>query len=260
MRIKHGRKMSFKILIISSLAAKELTHYAKGHYDQQLVANNDTEALYILENNDIDIILLDMEMLHLFAGIKNYVRLHDIAVMLIDAKLAHESQYYQEKLGLLNQFDQLTGLYNKNYFNAVLGDLCEKLSQSNAPLALVMIDIDSFKSINDAQGHLAGDESLKEIALLLKKSIRNQDLLARFGGEEFILALPATEVSSAFTMIERIRNSIELELHVTASFGISAYKHGEAIDNLINRADLALYQAKLEGKNLVMLSRENLVT
>ena len=140
--------------------------------------------------------------------------------------------------------DGLTGLYNKNYFYS-----CYK-KHLTAPLSILMIDLDNFKNINDTHGHLNGDLALKEAAEIFKHSIRNSDILARFGGDEFILMLPETNLEGAYIVGERIRKAMEKKYPV--SIGVAALELNNSLEELINNADKALYRAKKQGKNMVM--------
>ena len=156
--------------------------------------------------------------------------------------------------------DSLTGLYNRHYFNSQAEVILSDSLKTQEALSLIMLDLDFFKAVNDTYGHLAGDEVLKQTAQRLKRSIRSTDILARFGGEEFILLLAGTTIDEAGFIAERMRKSIENEayssedtnLSSTASFGISSLKPLDTIEALINRADKALYIAKDQGRNRVV--------
>jgi len=123
-----------------------------------------------------------------------------------------------------------------------------------------MFDIDLFKKVNDTCGHQAGDTVLKEITHLVQQNIRTEDILARFGGEEFLVVLPGTGRHEAMEMADRLRHKIstkwikteEGQIRVTASFGVAAYKPRTDMAHLVKSADTMLYKAKLAGRNLVM--------
>ncbi len=168
----------------------------------------------------------------------------------------------QEKLAIT---DGLTGIPNHRYLQDFLAKEFERARRYMHPLSLIMLDIDSFKTINDTYGHEVGDMVLKEIARILALSVREVDLVARYGGEEFAIVLPETSLESAFNTAERLRLRIEKskiptpkgELQVTISLGISCLKAGhQTKDELISAADEALYRAKRGGKNRVELQRE----
>ena len=159
--------------------------------------------------------------------------------------------------------DALTGLHNRRYMESHLGTLAEQASSRGKPLALMMIDIDFFKSINDKYGHDAGDDVLREFAMRIRKSIRGIDLACRYGGEEFVIVMPETDLHVAGIVAERLRRSIAGELfsvskgakriEVTISIGLSMLelKGGSAAD-VLKRADTALYRAKHNGRNRVV--------
>jgi two-component system cell cycle response regulator len=162
--------------------------------------------------------------------------------------------------------DRLTGLYNHAYFDHFLKHEIKRSSRHSAPVALLMIDIDDFKSCNDLLGHLAGNEILKTLGRLVSSHVREIDLGARYGGEEFAVVLPHTDLAEAAEVAERIRKIIadhsfadasKLPLKkVSVSIGVAVYP-GDApnAEALIHKADQALYEAKRSGKNRVCLSK-----
>jgi diguanylate cyclase (GGDEF)-like protein len=168
----------------------------------------------------------------------------------------------KEKLERLANFDSLTGLYNRR---AILGNLRELINRANRykeDFSLVMLDIDNFKRVNDRYGHLTGDEVLEKIAALIRRNIRDTDIVGRYGGEEFIIILPHTNLSSAWVIAERIRSIIEKAemkdpagnvFAVTVSQGLSNWERGEDADSLISCCDEALYKAKGKGRNRVQI-------
>ena len=160
------------------------------------------------------------------------------------------------KLEIKANFDALTGAYNRVAFY----DMYPFFSKEPYfhPLSLIMFDIDNFKSINDTYGHNVGDIVLKTVAETVKKHLRRSDIFVRWGGEEFIVLLPHTDVEGALKVAEKLRRAIEglniPELKgrkVTASFGVTEVKPKEKLEEVIFRADMALYKAKREGKNRV---------
>src|SRR5215469_652906 len=159
--------------------------------------------------------------------------------------------------------DALTGLHNRRYMESHLATLAEQASARGKPLALMMLDIDYFKSINDNYGHDAGDDVLREFAVRIRKSIRGIDLACRYGGEEFVIVMPETDLHVAGMVAERLRRSIAGEpfaihkgtnrIEVTISIGISTLEQkGEAVSDVLKRADVALYRAKHDGRNRVV--------
>lgn len=151
--------------------------------------------------------------------------------------------------------DSLTGLLNRRSFRKTLSKTMAFARRQGFPLSLVMIDIDHFKAINDTFGHTTGDQVLKKFASILRRSCRHEDVVARFGGEEFAVLLLHTDASSASSWSERVRAKIEntrmgtVHQKVTASFGITEFRPSDTEQSLIKRADDALYEAKRRGRN-----------
>ena len=159
--------------------------------------------------------------------------------------------------------DALTGLHNRRYMETHLGSLIEQASTRGKPLSVLVIDIDFFKSVNDTHGHDAGDDVLREFAVRIRKSIRGIDLACRYGGEEFVIVMPETDLHVAGMVAERLRRSIAGEpfavnkgtkrIEVTISIGLSTLElKGEAVADVLKRADTALYRAKHDGRNRVV--------
>lgn len=169
----------------------------------------------------------------------------------------------KEQLERLVSFDSLTGLYNRQ---AVLGRLREAINHAQRykeNLSLIMLDIDHFKKVNDQYGHLVGDDVLEKVSTLIRDNIRNTDIVGRYGGEEFIIVLPQTDLHAARVVAERIRKIIETAkmkdfagnmFSITVSQGISGWEPDDDIHSFISRADEALYKAKESGRNRVEVS------
>lgn len=179
--------------------------------------------------------------------------------------------------------DGLTGLYNFRYFHERLHGEMARSARYGHPLALVMIDLDNFKEINDRYGHLKGDDVLREVARTVRRNIRRYDepvsvkdgdadvdIASRYGGEEFIIIMPDTIPAGAAVAAERLRAAIEADVGravglilpdgqpcvVTGSFGVAAYEKGMGPESFIKKADDAVYDAKRTGKNLVAIAGE----
>jgi two-component system, cell cycle response regulator len=159
--------------------------------------------------------------------------------------------------------DALTGLFNRRYMETHLATLLEQAASRGKPLSVLILDIDYFKSINDSHGHDAGDDVLREFSVRIRKSIRNIDLACRYGGEEFVIVMPETDMSVAAMVAERIRRRIATEpfsiqngarqLDVTISIGIAALAGpADSAAAVLKRADTALYRAKRDGRNRVV--------
>ncbi|MGA9756677.1 MAG: GGDEF domain-containing protein [Desulfobaccales bacterium] len=155
--------------------------------------------------------------------------------------------------------DSLTGIANRRIFVESLGGAMPFAQRHQTPLSIIMADLDDFKSINDTFGHNAGDQVLQAFAILLVEDSRQEDLIARWGGEEFIMMLPGISAKEATLLGERLRRRLEeitfpdCGARLTASFGVAAYQPGETSISFIERADQALYEAKRLGKNQVII-------
>ncbi|MCX7746019.1 MAG: diguanylate cyclase [Clostridia bacterium] len=193
-----------------------------------------------------------------------------IKIMEIQNRLKQKNKELMEKASRLEQAvktDELTSLYNKKYILEMLGAEIQRSVRYKKPLSVIMLDIDNFKSINDTYGHLAGDNVLKQVAEIIRSSIREIDLAGRYGGEEFVIVAPETSLNGALRLAERIRYNVEnTRLHLdnknknisaTISAGVrckipsKAYDISKETKPLIDEADAALYQAKRNGKNRV---------
>ncbi len=171
-----------------------------------------------------------------------------------------------EEIRILSITDPLTGCYNRAYLNERLLQEISRAKRYQHELSIVMCDIDHFKRVNDAHGHLAGDQVLKRFAEGLKQPVRKDlDWVARYGGEEFIMILPETDYASAQTVAERVRSTTEQAqinlsgspVYITASFGVTGFDAQTPQEHLtyqriIEQADLYLYQAKENGRNRVI--------
>ncbi|MBU4354724.1 MAG: GGDEF domain-containing protein, partial [Proteobacteria bacterium] len=162
----------------------------------------------------------------------------------------------------LSTVDPLTGLYNRRHFFASAQTEFQRSLRYNLPIAGIIMDIDHFKRVNDSYGHAVGDMVLVEMAAVCRRGIRLSDLAARYGGEEFCFLLPETDLRGAHDLAERLRADV-VGLHfeadgrnfnVTASFGVAErLADKDSIDNLLERSDQALYEAKRGGRNRVMV-------
>ncbi len=159
--------------------------------------------------------------------------------------------------------DALTGLHNRRYMESHLGTLVEQAAARGKPLAVLVLDIDHFNAINETYGHDAGDDVLREFALRIRRSIRGIDLACRYGGEEFVIVMPETDMAVATMVAERLRRRIASEpfaiqrgarsIEVTISIGIAAIgREGDNAADILKRADQALYRAKRDGRNRVV--------
>lgn len=160
--------------------------------------------------------------------------------------------------------DALTHLYNRHFMDTHLANLVEQSQRHKKPFSLMLVDVDHFKPINDTYGHDVGDEVLKGLSDVVVNSIRTADMAARFGGEEFVVLLPETDLLSATVVTDRIRKMVEItpfkvqhaigSLNMTVSIGAAQLRKNETPAQLIKRADEALYKAKSNGRNQVQLA------
>ena len=172
----------------------------------------------------------------------------------------------QKQLVILASIDGLTGLYNRRYGLNRLTEEFKRARRYQYPLSLFMVDIDYFKKVNDSYGHAAGDVALKAVTDILRTTCREQDIISRYGGEEFLVMLPETALDEAVRLAERLRKTIEqasirlgsTDLKMTISIGVASCDLGSDNENdqttSIQQADRALYRAKEEGRNRVCVS------
>ena len=180
-------------------------------------------------------------------------------------------KFYQDRLrNMMSQAvefavtDSLTGLYNRRYLEAHLRSALTRAAASEKPVCLFLFDIDHFKGINDTHGHDAGDDVLRSFAERLRQGVRGVDLVSRHGGEEFVLVMPDTDADYAASVAERLRSDVEREpfvtrsgapIPVTVSVGIAEWQGpSDTADDLMRRADRALFSAKRAGRNRVVAS------
>jgi two-component system cell cycle response regulator len=164
---------------------------------------------------------------------------------------------YQHSLAMAIT-DSLTGLYNRRYLMAHAAKLMDRAVAASKPLALLLIDVDHFKSVNDRHGHAVGDEVLRHVAERMRLNLRTVDTVARYGGEEFVVLMPDTPLHLAEMVAERLRKAVADtavvtpagSLSVTISLGVAQVaEFGDTVDHLLQRADQALYEAKRTGRN-----------
>ncbi|MBU0632665.1 diguanylate cyclase [bacterium] len=187
---------------------------------------------------------------------------HDTSGAVVIFRDITERKALEKQLSDLALHDKLTGLYNRGSFDEKLDYELSRAHRYHRNLSLLMFDIDFFKKVNDTYGHQAGDDVLKEIAHIIKRSVRGSDYAARFGGEEFMVILPETESTKAFELAERIRKTLEAEpiqiaenetIHVTTSIGVATSTKGITAKKLMLSVDRALYKAKNSGRNRVCM-------
>lgn len=161
--------------------------------------------------------------------------------------------------------DPLTGLLNRREFSRVLEEELERARRYERPMALVWIDFDHFKEVNDSWGHAAGDAVLCAVSRTLEDSVRSVDAVGRFGGEEFVIVLPEMDIEGARDMAERLRQRVSRKptllesghsVPLTISIGVAVFPvHGHSLDTLCGAADKAMYQAKMQGRDCVVMAQ-----
>lgn len=152
--------------------------------------------------------------------------------------------------------DGLTGLFNRRKLDEVYNDVCLKAARYDLDFAVIIMDIDHFKRINDERGHHVGDDVLIQVAEILTSNIREVDVCGRWGGEEFLIICQQTELEAAYLLAERLRENIGKtrfanDIEVTASFGVSSWTENKSADALMRSADIRLYKSKEGGRNMV---------
>ena len=184
-------------------------------------------------------------------------------VIILCSVIAFRNNYYKriqyinsKELIRLSTTDHLSGAYNRVKFDEELKRWVVYSKENDIPLSLMILDFDNFKKINDTYGHLVGDNVIIETAALIMDSIRETDIFARWGGEEFVLILPSTNKAHAVDLTERLRKNIESHTfkevgRVTCSFGVAQLSRDDDIKSLLQKVDKLLYKAKKSGKNIV---------
>ena len=184
----------------------------------------------------------------------------DILLTLVEpCAIAIENAMLFQRTEQLTITDDLTKLFNSRYMNLYIGREIKRCKRHGIPLSVIFLDLDGFKGINDQYGHLAGSGTLAEVGSILAEEVRESDILARYGGDEFVVVLPETPPGGALVIAERLRRAIEehaflgaqgLSARISASFGIASYPdHALTPEGLIQKADQAMYRVKERDKN-----------
>ena len=184
-----------------------------------------------------------------------------VLVAYITTMLSGDIRYAVDKIKQVSDTDELTGTYNMRAFSSMLQRSFRQSVRYGHAMSIVMVDSDNLKQINDTYGHEAGNRLLQHLVRCIREQLRGSDVMARFGGDEFIVLLPETNNKGAMEMAERIRKSIEVsrfdvrggDTNTTASLGVSSYpEDGGNLDVILDKADKAMYRAKQLGRNRVM--------
>ncbi|UQN44931.1 GGDEF domain-containing protein [Agarivorans sp. B2Z047] len=193
---------------------------------------------------------------------QSVVLVNMIEVVFVLTIFARQIEANEKQLTLQASTDSLTGLANRHCFFAEGNDMLEHANKLHETMSLVLLDFDYFKSINDRYGHVVGDLCLVEISKEINAICREQDLFARIGGEEFVIAMPKTNLEQAQQVAERMRERVskhiipivgEANFTCTASFGVASSNDVKSLKTLLQQADKALYMAKEQGRNCVQL-------
>jgi diguanylate cyclase (GGDEF)-like protein len=236
-----------------------------------MTARGSTGKVEGLELGADDYLTKPFDMLELSARVQSMLRLKALQDELV-AKCRDLDRMNQDlerkslELERLARVDPLTGLFNRRYFEERFYSEFARSQRYRVPLTCLMLDIDHFKKVNDTRGHQGGDHALKEVALTMRRTLRDVDLLARFGGEEFVAVLPETAQREGERAAERLRAAVERNkmehdgkpLRVTVSIGVASYPVPGINDPeaLLRVADDALYRAKQRGRNRVEIPEE----
>ena len=176
-----------------------------------------------------------------------------------------EQQLLRERLEHRANYDVLTSLLTRRAFNELLEKEFACAQENSTSLCCVLIDIDDFKNINDENGHHSGDKVLQSFAIAAKKNLRESDFIGRWGGDEFVLVLPRTDLKNAGVIAGRLCDDLaklsvsvdNINLHFTVSIGVSSLsKQAHSVSTLLSEADKALYQAKHQGKGRVVIAEQ----
>ncbi len=221
----------------------------KKHYKRVVVVDDDNNLSGIITQKE----LISLTYSRWAMLMKEYQEeLSEINNMLEDKNKEYEA---------LASTDPLTGLYNRYKFSQLYVSSYTAMTQRHNDMSLILLDIDFFKRVNDTYGHNAGDQVLIQISHALIRTLRNIDIVCRWGGEEFIVLLPTASLENASILAKKLRLNIEnMEIDivgkVTASFGVSKIREGEEMQEAVDRADQALYLAKNSGRNCVKTELE----
>lgn len=181
------------------------------------------------------------------------------------ASIAMDNAMLFNKIQEMAHVDELTGLLNRRALNEIGDYEIRRSIRLQRPIAVVMVDLDNFKSINDTYNHIVGDKALKEVGRVFRKNIRNIDILGRYGGDECIIIMPETNLENAVQTIKRVQKKLQefkfkigsKKLQITASYGISVYtENPPSLETMIKEADAAMYMAKDAGRNCIRVFKD----
>lgn len=191
----------------------------------------------------------------------------ELLMKLVDqAAIAIERAYLYKQMSELVVTDDLTQLFNYRYLEQTLDSELRRSQRYKSHISLVFLDIDHFKEVNDANGHQVGSQLLIELAKMLMENLRDVDIIARYGGDEFVVVLPETSVDTTYQIVKRLQKNIReerflkkrgLKIHITVSFGIAGFPvHAKNKEDLLKLADFAMYRAKQAGRDKIFIAGE----
>ena len=259
---------NFDVILISTQLSNADGLRLASHIKSQEELRN-VPLLVFVDEDDPALMVKALEM-----GINDYMTIPvDKNEMLVRVRSQIRRKKYQEALKSQYQMsismaitDALTGLYNRHYLNTHLGNMVKQALKNGKHMALMIMDMDHFKQVNDTYGHDVGDRILKQLAAIIIQESRSSELAARFGGEEFVVLMPETDPASAQNAANRMREKVEATSFIindagetikkTISIGVSSlHPDGDSAESLLKRADEALYEAKNNGRNRVVVSQ-----
>ncbi|MGL1903310.1 MAG: diguanylate cyclase [Fibrobacterales bacterium] len=214
-------------------------------------ASTDTHTIVkAFDSGGVDYVTKPIERREVLARVKVHLELQ---------KIKRELLITNKKLQQLAITDELTQTYNRRNMIDRLRDAFSYSDRYKTDVSVLMVDLDYFKRVNDSFGHNAGDAVLSDVSKVMKEMVRDSDVVGRWGGEEFVLIFPHTNIDGALEVSEKIRRELEerswamTQAGVTISGGLVQHQRGEAIDDCINRADILMYKAKEAGRNRIVL-------
>jgi diguanylate cyclase (GGDEF)-like protein len=242
-------------------ASAAIAAFAVSQYVVLAVMLRLARGVRVLDTVRLDCVLIDAGLVSLGAVAAALWEINQglVALTLLPLALAYRSLAIP---GLVEatRIEPKTGLYNMRHFQSVLSQELQRAGRFDRPLAVLMIDVDHLREVNTTRGHLAGDRALKAVVGALREATREYDVAARFGGDEFCVVLPETDLEGALIVAERIRTFVErssTDPKVTVSVGVAAHSGGEATpEALVALADRAAYRAKFSGRNSVAVPPE----
>ena len=224
---------------------------------ERILSRWSSEAITYITNRELKAERLHNLMLFLAMALLSILGVLGVYSMYQQRIIKQQNQKLQDYNTQLEELfvtDKLTGLYNRHKLDDTLISELMRFKRYKTPLSIIIMDIDFFKSVNDTYGHQVGDEVLKNVAHLSKNALRSSDILGRWGGEEFLIICPETDLDSTYILAEKLRSILESHEfvnvgNITASFGVTTATIGASGDDLIAQADDALYKAKSKGRN-----------